>query len=200
MTITEKFIKFCTSGFGKRVLKREANYLFNELKDSKRVLDVGCGIGSFEERLSQLNVTGLDNSEAMLEEARKRSDKKFVLGNAEKLGFLDRLFDAVFYIATLEFVDNYKKAIDESVRVLESKGKLVVMMLNSESEYFKAHMKKEDSYFRRVKHLNLQEIEGYISQFFSVDSEYFLGIKDQEIFDSTDPRFASLYVIKGIRK
>ena len=196
----DKFVRFCSSDFGRKILEKETNYLYKELRDYKRILDIGCGIGQFEERLSQLNITGLDNSEAMLEEARKRSDKGFVLGNGERLEFPDWSFDAIVYITTLEFVDDYKKAINEAVRVLEPKGKLVVMMLNPESEYFKAHMQKEDSYFRRMRHKNLQGIERYISRFFSVHSEYFLGIKGQEVFDSHDPRFASLYVIKGIKK
>ena len=196
----EKYIKFCYTQFGKQLIGREADFLKAELAGRKRILDVGCGIGSLEERLSQLNIIGLDNSEAMIEKAGKRSDKKFVLGSAEGLKFPDESFDAVFYVATLEFVDSYKKAINEAVRVLESEGKLVVMMLNPKSKYFKAHIKKEDSYFRRVNNINLQEIEDYVSQFFSVNSEYFLGIKEQDIFDSTDPRFASLYVIKGPKK
>jgi len=195
----DKFVSFCSSDFGRKILEREADYLYKELKDYKRILDIGCGIGQFEERISQLDITGMDNSEAMLEEARRRSDKGFVLGNAEGLEFPDGSFDAVFYVATLEFVDDYKRAINEAARVLEPKGKLVVMMLNPESEYFKAHMQKEDSYFRRMRHTNLQKIEHYISQSFSVNCEYFLGIKDQEIFDSNDPRFASLYVIKCIK-
>src|SRR3989338_2906930 len=201
MTIdAERFVRFCESDFGKRVLEREAEYIRRELIGHQKILDVGCGIGQFEQKLQNLNITGLDNSEEMLIEARKRSDKKFILGNAEKLRFKDSSFDAVFYVATLEFIDDYKKSIDEAVRVLEPEGKLVVMLLNPESEYFKAHMQKEDSYFRKIKHTNLQEIEDYIFQFFSVHSEYFSGIKGQEVFDSTDPKYASLYVIKGIKK
>jgi len=198
MSDTGKFIKFCESDFGKKILEKEAEYIYKELKDCQRILDVGCGIGQFEQKLSDLNITGLDNSEEMLKEARKRSNKTFVLENAENLPFKDFSFDGILYVTTLEFVENYQKAIQESVRVLEPEGKLVVIMLNPESEYFRTHMKKENSYFRKMKHLDLRGIRDYISKYCQViKEEYFLGIRGKQIFDSCDKKFASLYAITG---
>ena len=199
MNDVEKFVRFYESDFGKKVLGREADYLYNELRGCKKILDIGCGIGCFEYRLAKLNIIGLDSSEEMLGEARKRSDKKFVLGNAENLDFSEESFDGVFAVTTLEFLERYKKAMDEVVRVLEPGGKFVAMILNPESEYFKAHTQKADSYFRRIKHTNIKEIERYISKFFAATGEYFLGIRGQEVFDSRDKNLASLYVIKGIK-
>jgi ubiquinone/menaquinone biosynthesis C-methylase UbiE len=83
----EKFVQFYESEFGKKILTKEAEYLRNELRGKGNILDVGCGIGYFEEMLSDLNITGLDNSTEALEEARKRSDRKFVLGDACNLPF-----------------------------------------------------------------------------------------------------------------
>ena len=134
----------------------------------------------------------------MLREARRRSNKTFVLGDAENLDFDDSSFDAVFYVATLEFVGNYQKAIQEAWRVTKPNGKLLVMMLNPESEYFYEHMQRDDSYFRKVKHTNLGEIRDYISRLYQIaKEEYFLGIKGEKIFDTSDKRFASLYVTVG---
>lgn len=195
----EKFVRFFEGDFGKEVLRREASYLRNELRDRKRILDIGCGIGSFEEMLPELNIVALDSSEEMLEEARRRSDKKFVLGDAENLYFPDHSFDALFMITTLEFVENYGKVIDEAARVLVPKGKLVVMMLNPESEYFKSHASKEKSYFRRIRHTNLKNVKNYISKFFDAGEEYFLEIKSQEVF-TTNKKSSALYVAKGIKK
>ena len=200
MSDVEKFVRFYESDFGKKVSCREADYLKNEFRNRKRILDVGCGIGYFEEMLPKLNIIGLDSSEAMLEEARKQSDKKFVLGNAQELDFPDQSFDAVFMVTTLEFVENYKKAVDETARVLTPRGKLVVMMLNPESGYFKAHARKEDSYFKKIRHTNPNEIETYISKFFATSGEYFLGIRDQGIFGTVDKSLAALYVVKGVKK
>jgi len=194
----EKFIRFCESDFGKNVLEKEAEYVYHELKEAHRILDVGCGIGQFEQKLSELDITGLDNSKEMLEEARRRSDKTFVLGNAENLSFDDSSFDAVFYVATLEFVDDYQKAIQEAWRVTKPYGKILVMMLNPESEYFHEHMQREGSYFRKVKHTDLGEIRDYISKVYQItNEEYFLGIRGQQIFDTDEKRFASLHVVTG---
>ncbi len=38
----EKFKDFYESGFGERIIKKEAQYIYGELKDCKRILDIGC--------------------------------------------------------------------------------------------------------------------------------------------------------------
>jgi len=195
----EKFVRFYNGEFGKKILTKEAEYLKNELKGQKKILDIGCGIGYFEEILSELNIIGLDSSKEALEEARKRSGKKFVLGDAEHLDFLDGSFDGVFTVTTLEFLEDYKKAVDEVARILESGGKFVAMILNPESEYFKSHIQRPGSYFGRIKHTHPKEVERYISKFFTTTGGYFLGIRGQEIFDTRDKNLAALYVVKGIK-
>jgi len=200
MSDAEKFVRFYSSEFGKHILEIEAEYIYNELKECNKILDIGCGTGPFEQKLEELNITGLDISEEMLTEARKQSDKYFVLGNAENLEFEDSSFDAVFYVTTLEFITNYKRAIQEAWRISRSNGKLLVIMLNPESLYFHEQTVDKDSYFRNVKHANLKEIEDYISQFYTViKAEFFLGIMEKEIFETSDKKFASLYAVVGTK-
>ena len=43
--------------------------------NNAKILDVGCGIGVFEQNLPSLNIIGLDVCEEMLTEAKKRSGK-----------------------------------------------------------------------------------------------------------------------------
>jgi len=195
----KKFLKFYKSELGRKIADKEASYLRGKLKTGERVLDIGCGIGWLEERLQDFNIVGVDSSREMLKEARKRSDKTFVRGEAENLGFKDGSFDVVIFITTLEFLPDYRKAVRESYRVLKPKGKLLAMIINPESEYFKGHVKKKGSYFRRIKHTNLKEIENYMSKYFSIRARYFLGIKDR-VFDTSDEKLASLYVINGSRR
>jgi len=195
----EKFVRFYESPFGKKVLTKEAGYLNSELRGRRNILDVGCGVGYFEKVLSGLNVIGLDNSIEALKEARRRSDKKFVLGDASNLPFADESFDGAFAVTTLEFLEDYKKAVDEVARVLEPHGKLVAMMLNPESEYFKHNISRPGSYFRRIKHPYPKEMERYISKLFTATGEYFLGIRDGEVFDTHDKNLAALYVVKGVK-
>lgn len=203
MADVEKFVRFNESGFGKSILIREAEYINQELKDCKKILDIGCGIGSFEEKLTELDITGLDISEEMIIEARKRSDKKFVLGNAENLEFDDSSFDGVLYVATLEFITDYGKAVQEAWRVTRPDGKLLVIMLNPESQYFLEQIEDKDSYFRKVKHANVMEIKDCIAKFYNIiKDEYFLGITGQGIIETSDKKYASLYAVVGkkIRK
>ena len=197
----EKFVRFCDSEFGKKIMKKEAEYVYNELRNCEKILDVGCGIGSFEQNLPNLNIIGLDISEETLEEARKRSDKTFVQGNAEKLKFEDSTFDAVFTVTTLEFLDDYQKAVKEIARVTKPNGKILVMVLNPKSEYFREEIKKPGDYFRRIKNTNPKEIRDYISQSYAITKEEnFLGIRGKHIFDTDEERYASLYVVVGIEK
>lgn len=178
----------------------EAYYLRKEFAGKKKILDVGCGIGSIEESLPDLNITGLESSGEMLEEARRRSNKTFSKGDAYTMPFPDGSFDGVFFVTTLEFLENYRLAVVEAARVLEKGGRIVVMLLNPESEYFKAHFKKSGDYFRNIKRTSYVEIENYMSWFFELKSEYFLGIDGANIFETQDKKWASLYVIKGTKK
>jgi ubiquinone/menaquinone biosynthesis C-methylase UbiE len=117
------------------------------------------------------------------------------------LGFKESTFDAVFTVTTLEFLDNCRKAIEEMARVTKSYGKVLAMILNPKSEYFKEEVKKPDDYFREIKHTNLEEIRDYISQFYTIiKEENFLGIRGRHIFDTNNERYASLYVVVGIKR
>jgi SAM-dependent methyltransferase len=61
-----------------------------------RVLDVACGTGFFTQHLGP-EVTGLDQSEAMLEVARGRVPwAEFVRGDALRMPFADSTFERVF--------------------------------------------------------------------------------------------------------
>ena len=195
----EKFVIFYKRRLGSKIIDKEVEYIRGNLKTGDKILDIGCGIGWLEEELRDFYIIGLDNSKEMLKEARKRSDKAFILGDAENLRFEDGSFDVTIYVTTLEFLSDYGKAVKESYRVLKPKGRLLAMVINPGSEYFKEHVKKRSSFFRRIKHTNLNEIGNYISKYFSISTRYFLGVKD-EVFDTTDPNLASLYVITGSKK
>jgi SAM-dependent methyltransferase len=61
-----------------------------------RVLDVACGTGFLTQHLES-DLTGLDQSEAMLKVARRRMPwAEFVLGDAFRMPFAEDSFDRVF--------------------------------------------------------------------------------------------------------
>jgi len=74
------------------------------------------------------------------------------------------------------------------------------MLLNPESEFFKKKARNQASYVSKIRHTGIKDIERTIAGYFSIQTEYFLGIKGAEIFQTRDPNLASLYVIKGKKK
>jgi len=196
----EKYLQSCKSGFWKEVFKAELDYILHELRGVKDVLSVGCGPAITEAGLAEngFRVTGLDISKEALEQAPDNIRK--TAGSAEKMDFADCSFDAVIYVASMQFIERYKQAIKETVRVLRLGGKLLVMLLNPQSEFFKEKIKNPDSYINKIKHINLKEIEKVIAEYFFIKTEYFLGIKGESIFQSQDDNLASLYIIKGTKR
>jgi hypothetical protein len=106
----------------------------------------------------------------------------------------------VIYVASLQFIEDYRKAIEKTARVLRAGGKLIVMLLNPQSRFFKEKSCDPDSYVRRIRHTGLREIEDVIAQDFDVQTEFFLGIRGDTILESRDAAEAALYIIRGTRK
>jgi ubiquinone/menaquinone biosynthesis C-methylase UbiE len=196
----KKYLQSCKTEFWKKVFEAEIDYLLQELKGTKDVLSVGCGPAIIEAGLAEhgINVTGLDISKEALGWA--PDSIRTVAGSAEKMNFASLSFDAVIYVASIQFIERYKESIMQTARVLRYGGKLVIMLLNPESGFFKEKTKDPGSYINKIKHINLNDIERTIAEYFSVKTEYFLGIKGKKIFQSRDSNVASLYIIKGTKK
>jgi len=197
INVMEKYLQSCTTEFWRKVFDAELDYVLRELEGVKDVLSVGCGPAIIEAGLSEhgFNVTGLDISKEALEQA--PDSIRTVRGSVENMDFTESSFDAVIYVASIQFIERYKEAIKQSALVLRSGGKLLIMLLNPDSEFFKEKAGNSASYINKIKHTNLAEIERTIAERFFVQSEYFLGIKGDKIFQSRNPDLASLYVIKG---
>jgi ubiquinone/menaquinone biosynthesis C-methylase UbiE len=196
----KKYLQSCKTEFWKKVFQVELNYILRELKGAKDVLSVGCGPAIIETGLSEngFNVTGLDISKEALNQA--PDNIRTVVGSAENMDFAEISFDAVIYVVSLQFVERYKEAVKQTARVIRPGGRFLAMLLNPESEFFREKSANPDSYVNRIKHTDLKEIEKTIAGYFSIQTEYFLGIKGSQTFQSQDSDVASLYVIKGIKK
>jgi ubiquinone/menaquinone biosynthesis C-methylase UbiE len=195
-----KYLQSCKTDFWKKIFEAETDYLLEELKGYKDILSVGCGPAIIEAGMAEygFSVTGLDISKEALNQA--TDSIRTIEGSAEQLRFAPLSFDSVIYVASIQFIEKYRQAVEEALRVLKSGGKLLVMLLNPESKFFKEKSTNPDSYINKIKHTDIKEIEQTIREYFFVQTEFFLGIRGQEIFESQDPSLASLYVIKGKRK
>jgi len=195
----EKYLQSCKAQFWKAVFQAELDYILRQLGGARDVLSVGCGPAIIEAGLAEhgYKVTGLDISQEAL--GQTPDSVRTVAGSADNMGFADSSFDAVIYVASLQFIERCKESIKQTARVLRSGGRLLVMLLNPESEFFKQRIKNPASYINKIRHTNLGEIEGAVAEYFTINKiEYFLGIEGTRIFQSGDPNVASLYVINGI--
>jgi ubiquinone/menaquinone biosynthesis C-methylase UbiE len=99
--------------------KRLLEKMLRQFPQARTALEVGCGTGHFSRWLAKrgLGVVGLDLSRPMLREAQHFENPPCLQGEARTLPFLDRTFDLVALITTLEFVDNPLRTLVEAVRV-----------------------------------------------------------------------------------
>ncbi len=83
------------------------------------LLEVGVGTGRVAAPLlaSGVRVTGLDASQGMLSRARAKGIPRLVRGNAYRLPFADRSFDATLFVHVLHVLDEPPVAIAEASRV-----------------------------------------------------------------------------------
>lgn len=196
----EQYVKACQTDFWKAVFEAEARYLLEHLAGCEDVLSVGCGPAVIEGALSEhgYRVTGLDVSREALDRA--PDSIRTVAASAEEMPFPASSFDAVIYVASLQFIEHYEEAIKQTARVLRPGGRLIVMLLNPESGFFKEKSSDPSSYVRRIRHTDLREIEDVIAQSFDIQTEFFLGIKGDTVIESRNVADAALYVVRGTRK
>jgi ubiquinone/menaquinone biosynthesis C-methylase UbiE len=107
------------------------------------VLDVGCGTGNVAVGLAPLvdpggRVVGVDASEAMVEEARRRTEGRglpvqFDVGDAQNLAFEDGTFDACRSERVLIHVPDAGRALAEMARVTRAGGRITVVDVDAEA-------------------------------------------------------------------
>lgn len=104
-----------------------------------RILDMGCGNGSYTERLADGfdQVTGVEVEEARLEEFRRRIAERpdvhrfdLRLQSAEDVDDADGSYDAVIAIETLEHVVDHERAAAEAFRLLRPGGAFYITVPN----------------------------------------------------------------------
>ena len=97
---------------------------------SGTLLDVGCGNGNILAPLSDtgLQLFGIDLSENMIEEAKKRLNgrAKLQVANAEKLPFNDNMFDIIVCNASFHHYPNPDTVLTEMNRVMKQNAVLYI--------------------------------------------------------------------------
>lgn len=111
----------------------------------KLILDIATGTGDFAIEALALNpekVIGVDISEGMLEEGRKKMKRKKLdhiielqLGDSEKLLFPENNFDAVIVSFGVRNFENLEKGLADMYRVLKPGGKTVILEFSKPEKF-----------------------------------------------------------------
>ena len=98
-----------------------------------RILDVGCGPGTYTRYLAEAAgdglVVGIDASEAMVVAAAKRgggANIAYVRGDGGELPFGDASFDEVCCVGVIHLLEEPMTALDEMLRVLAPGGRIAL--------------------------------------------------------------------------
>lgn len=165
------------------------------------VLEIGCGCGSLTRKVAEYckNIIATDVSEKRIKKCREEESSKninFMKMDAVRLGFKDDAFDLVFERDSLHHIPNWKKALNEMIRV-SSKYILLSEPLddNRSKEKFnsiEAHklligVQKEAGY-NHFMHLTIEQFEEYFKER-DIKFDHFVNhsnkkYKPQEFFES----------------
>lgn len=116
---------------------KQRSFALLEAKAGAHLLDVGCGTGDDVRTLAQIvgstgRVVGVDTSETMVSEARKRAEGlnlpvEYYVGDAQQLDFPANTFDGCRAERVLQHVAHPRQALAEMVRVARPGGRIVVL-------------------------------------------------------------------------
>jgi ubiquinone/menaquinone biosynthesis C-methylase UbiE len=127
------------AGFALRVRRQRVLKLFD--KPGGKVLDVGCGPAEMVQDLLNLGCEfwGVDPSPRMIEICHGRHGETpnvhFLLGEAGRLEFPDRFFDAVVCMGVIDGLADARQVVSEMARVLKPGGTMIVTFANQKSHY-----------------------------------------------------------------
>jgi SAM-dependent methyltransferase len=112
----------------------------------QRILDVGCGTGTAEVKLSRLRLTQVqivavdrvaERVQAALAAARSHNIRAaFAAADACALPFPDGRFDSAFCVAVLQHIREVEKAVGELARVTRAGGRVVAVEPDNSGRYF----------------------------------------------------------------
>lgn len=152
------------SGPGRRADVLEKCVLKKLLRrlDGRTILEIGCGTGHFTRWLRTIGfeVTGLDSSAAMLEQARSHKGDEYICGNALALPFGDRSFDIAAMITTLEFVGAPRTALREAFRI--SRSGLLLGVINRQSLLARKYCRSGNPLWNSAEFFSPRELEEMI--------------------------------------
>ena len=191
---SKRYSDFYKTRFGREILKRENEFINRELFGCNTVLSIGCGPALHEAQIAisnpKITLIGLDISEDMLAQAPELpANLNLILGSAKQLCFKDESVDLVYFLTSLEFVNDLVKTLKETLRILKPNSRAIFIVANVESWYIQKELSEVDSYIKRkFENLDQERLTQSISKYLEITSvKLMLGIRNEEIFESEVP-------------
>ena len=167
-----------------------------DIKPNDRVLFVGEGTGlDFEvlpENINKKNLQAFDFSREMVKQAKLKArqfdipEENIFIGDAQHLPFKDEKFDKIYFPLSLASIPNPTLALQETERVLEKKGRVVIMEKLIDDGHQPSYLRQLLNFFTKFifadinrnltqmlgegssfKIINYQSLEGKLSGFFA---------------------------------
>ncbi len=108
-----------TRGLPTEVMKNTIEVLTKELKDSRRILEIGVGTGRFAKPLQEngFEIVGIDIARDMMRKAKHKGVSNLLLADACFLPFREKSFDAALSVHVLHLISDWETALHEISRL-----------------------------------------------------------------------------------
>ncbi len=144
---------------------------FISLLPGKKVLDIGSGSGRDAKHFKEegLDITGIDISDGLLDEAKKRAPGvNFQKMDMLNMTFKENSFDGIWIAATLSDIEkkDAKKFLEDCKKILKDKGVIYISVKEGEGEKVekKSYLNNEErfySYYTKQELMDLLESVGF---------------------------------------
>jgi ubiquinone/menaquinone biosynthesis C-methylase UbiE len=175
-------------------------------RPGRRILDVGCGTGTAEVKLSRLRLTQVDLfavdilvdrvAKAHAAAGSHNINAHFAAADACRLPFANASFDSVFCVAVLQHIGDVKSAVDEMARVTRPGGRIVAVEPDNSARYFYSSV--EDG---RRAHESARRFFSALSEARGDTSEPAVGPQLPTLFaqSGVDPLSVHVFPVSGAR-
>lgn len=170
---------------------------YNKPVNHMKFLDIGCAMGDFTNRLSNLasdkNLIGVDISETAIQKAKKRFPNiDFRIASLPKTGLPKDYFDLITCFEVLYYMNLTKvdASMHEIQRILKNNGKVLFEVVIGKKPYFQSadFIKLISTYFRirKIEYLYIRNYVKFENIFFHLyqklgEIEKLLHLSNQEL-------------------
>ncbi|HJO77055.1 MAG TPA: class I SAM-dependent methyltransferase [Pelagibacteraceae bacterium] len=144
----EEYIGLSEKSYDRLVLELSKSIKTSE--KNLKILDLGCGTGSFTKKLNSLEnkIYGCDISPKSISTAKKlHPGINFSVQDIENLSFHENYFDIVIYSGVLHHFVDLKKSLKETKRILKENGFLFSFDPNINNPFFWLYRRKNSWFY-----------------------------------------------------